>query len=375
MYTNRSIDQTYFIISLILIGIGFVIQYSASSSLAASKFNDPGYFMRGHLVRIVIGLIAAYLFVIINYNYLKNIAFWLAISAVVLLIVTLIFNAGKGYVARWIPVGPFRLQSSEFAKFALIVYITSFLDRHRDHLEDFRRGFLPPAVILMFSVGLIAVAPDFSSAAVIALIGIVLMVLGGTRIPHLLPLLGTIILAAVAAVLYSPYRLKRIVTFLNADQDLAGAGYQINQSLITLGNGGFWGRGLAGSIEKNLFLPDPHTDFVFAVTGEEFGFIGTLILLILFLGLFLQGIRISLRAPDNFGMLLGIGISFSMFFYVLINVGVVCGIFPVTGLPLPFLSYGGSTMIFNLIGTGIILNISRYRNSGRKPVTLLSING
>ncbi|MDD5766795.1 MAG: FtsW/RodA/SpoVE family cell cycle protein, partial [Candidatus Marinimicrobia bacterium] len=170
-------------------------------------------------------------------------------------------------------------------------------------------------------------------------------------------------------------KLKRILTFLNPEQDLQHAGYQLHQSLISLGNGGFFGRGLGSGVEKNLFLPEPHTDFVFAVVGEELGFIGAFILLVLFLVMFFRGLKIASKAPDVFGTLLGIGLSMSMFCYVLANIGVVCGVFPVTGLPLPFLSYGGSTMIFNFICIGILLNISRQALPPKKPTNLVILNG
>ncbi len=373
---HQSIDQFFFIVTILLIGIGFVIQYSASSSLAAAKFNDPGYYMRGHFIRLIAGFLVGVFFLRLDYRYLKNVAFWLVLLALLLLILTLILNrTGNSATARWLSLGPFRFQPSELAKFALIVYLASFFDRHQKEIGDFKRGFLPPALIMTVTMILIVVEPDFSTGAVIAFIGILIMIIAGIKLIYLSPFAALFIIFSIITVIRSPYKMKRILSAFSSEVDLQGAGYQINQSLITLGNGGFWGRGLAGSVEKNLFLPEPHTDFVFSIAGEEFGFIGTLILLILFLALFIRGIQISLRSTTIFGNLAGIGFSLSMFAYVLANTGVVTGILPVTGLPLPFLSYGGSAMLYNFACIGILLNISKTMIPKEKPLRLVTIHG
>ena len=372
----QSIDQFFFIVTIILIGIGFVIQYSASSSLAAAKFNDPGYYMRGHFIRILAGFLVGLIFIKMDINHLKNLAFWLIILSIIILVLTLILNgSGDSSTARWLQLGPFKFQPSELAKFSMILYLASFFDRHHDKIKDFKKGFLPPVIILSTIVALIVIEPDFSTGAVIAALGIVIMIIAGTKLVYLSPFAGLFAIFSVVTVIRSPYKLKRIISAFSGSSDIQGAGYQINQSLITLGNGGFWGRGLAGSVEKNLFLPEPHTDFVFSVAGEEFGFIGTMFLLILFLALFIRGIQISLRSPTVFGNLLGIGLSISMFSYVLANVGVVTDILPVTGLPLPFLSYGGSTMLYNFACIGILLNISKSMIEKEKLLRLVTIHG
>jgi cell division protein FtsW len=202
----------------------------------------------------------------------------------------------------------------------------------------------------------------------------IILFLGGSRILHLSSLVGVTGILGFIMMNIFPYIKQRIFTLLNPSGDLQDSGYQINQSLITLGNGGFWGRGLANSLEKNLFLPDAHTDFVFSVAGEELGFIGLTGLLILFLWLYIRGIQISLKAPDHFGMLIGIGLATSVFMYVILNTGVVCGLLPVTGLPLPFMSYGGSAMIYNMIAVGIILNISKHSVNHKEVESVVAIN-
>ncbi len=370
------IDQKFLFAFLFLLGLGIVFQYSASSSLGAAKFDDSTFYVRGQVIRITIGLLFGAFFVFLKYQHLKPAAFWIALAAIFFLILTLVMHKINGGLstARWFSIGGFNFQPSEFAKLALIIYISSFLERHQKHLGDFKRGFIPPALMILSMVFLIIIEPNYSTGAVFSLFGFLVLFIGGTRLLHFTPFGVLFVLGSVFTILHSPYKLRRILTFMAPQADLQGAGYQIHQSIITLGNGGFFGRGLGGSVEKNLFLPDPHTDFIFSVVGEEFGFLGTVVLLSLYLFLFIRGIQIALRAPDIFGNLLGVGLSACLFIYVLINVGVTCGLLPVTGLPLPFISYGGSSMIFNFAVIGILLNISKHAIPKNKTLKLVVTN-
>jgi len=375
-FKKGKIDQKYLIVFFILLGFGLVMQYSASSSLGEARFDDPSFYVRGQFVRIVLGMVVGLICTFINYQILKKGAFWIALAGIIALIATLVYHKlhpGQA-TARWFPIGGFNFQPSEFAKLALIIYLSSFIERHERHLDDFKRGFIPPVIIMLIMVILIIVEPNYSTAAVFTVFGLIVLFIGGTKLLHFLPFIGGFALLSVITILRSPYKLMRILTFLEPEKDLQGAGYQIHQSMITLGNGGFFGRGLGGSIEKNLFLPDMHTDFIFSVVGEELGFIGAVVLLSLYLYLFIRGIKIALRAPDVFGNLLGIGLSSCLFIYVIVNVGVTCGLLPVTGLPLPFISYGGSSMLFNFACVGIILNISRYAVPQEKTNSLVMFN-
>lgn len=375
-FKKGKVDQKYLIAFFILLGFGLVMQYSASSSLGEARFDDPSFYVRGQFVRIVLGMVVGLICTFINYQILKKGAFWIALAGIISLIATLVYHKlhpGQA-TARWFPIGGFNFQPSEFAKLALIIYLSSFIERHERHLDDFKRGFIPPVIIMLIMVILIIVEPNYSTAAVFTVFGLIVLFIGGTKLLHFLPFIGGFALLSVVTILRSPYKLMRILTFLEPEKDLQGAGYQIHQSMITLGNGGFFGRGLGGSIEKNLFLPDMHTDFIFSVVGEELGFIGAVVLLSLYLYLFIRGIKIALRAPDVFGNLLGIGLSSCLFIYVIVNVGVTCGLLPVTGLPLPFISYGGSSMLFNFACVGIILNISRYAVPQEKTNSLVMFN-
>lgn len=375
-FKKGKVDQKYLIAFFILLGFGLVMQYSASSSLGEARFDDPSFYVRGQFIRIVLGMVVGLICTFINYQILKKGAFWIALAGIITLIATLVYHKlhpGQA-TARWFPIGGFNFQPSEFAKLALIIYLSSFIERHERHLDDFKRGFIPPVIIMLIMVILIIVEPNYSTAAVFTVFGLIVLFIGGTKLLHFLPFIGGFALLSVITILRSPYKLMRILTFLEPEKDLQGAGYQIHQSMITLGNGGFFGRGLGGSIEKNLFLPDMHTDFIFSVVGEELGFIGAVVLLSLYLYLFIRGIKIALRAPDVFGNLLGIGLSSCLFIYVIVNVGVTCGLLPVTGLPLPFISYGGSSMLFNFACVGIILNISRYAVPQEKTNSLVMFN-
>ena len=375
-FKKGKVDQKYLIAFFILLGFGLVMQYSASSSLGEARFDDPSFYVRGQFIRIVLGMVVGLICTFINYQILKKGAFWVALAGIISLIATLVYHKlhpGQA-TARWFPIGGFNFQPSEFAKLALIIYLSSFIERHERHLDDFKRGFIPPVIIMLIMVILIIVEPNYSTAAVFTVFGLIVLFIGGTKLLHFLPFIGGFALLSVITILRSPYKLMRILTFLEPEKDLQGAGYQIHQSMITLGNGGFFGRGLGGSIEKNLFLPDMHTDFIFSVVGEELGFIGAVVLLSLYLYLFIRGIKIALRAPDVFGNLLGIGLSSCLFIYVIVNVGVTCGLLPVTGLPLPFISYGGSSMLFNFACVGIILNISRYAVPQEKTNSLVMFN-
>ncbi len=370
------IDQKYVFAFCILVGLGIVLQYSASSSLGQARFDDSAFYVRGQIIRIIMGIFIGLAFTFFNYQYLKKWAFWIAILGILALIATLVYHLlhpGRS-TARWFPIGGFNFQPSEFAKLALIIYLSSFIERHQKHLGEFKKGFIPPVVMMLIMVVLIVIEPNYSTGAVFTFFGLLVLFIGGTKLLHFSPFIGLFGIGSIYVILHSPYKLRRILTFLEPEKDLQGAGYQIHQSMITLGNGGFFGRGLGGSIEKNLFLPDMHTDFIFSVVGEEFGFVGAVILLSLYLYLFLRGINIALRAPDIFGNLLGIGLSCCLFIYVIVNVGVTCGLLPVTGLPLPFVSYGGSSMLFNFACVGTILNISRYAIPQEKNLSLVTFN-
>ena len=370
---TKRYDQLLLILIVILCVIGTVMLYSASSSLS---LNETGgitdtLFIRSHLKRLLLGLIIMFMFIIIDYRKLKPIAPYLMIFSIILLLATKIMYVIKGidFPARWLDLGFFTVQTSDIARFSLILYLAYYIDKKRDTLKDFYKGFIPPILLMTGILFTIVIQPDFSTAAVIGLIGFSMLFIGGAKLSHIIATSVISIAIMIPVMLMRSYRMKRVIYWLGSIIGINGGseqeviGYQAQQSLISLGNGGFWGLGLGNSLEKNLFLPTPHTDFIFAIIGEELGFLGAIFVISLFLFIFQRGIKIAKETTDPFGVMLAVGISFSIIVYSFINVAVVTGIFPVTGLPMPLVSHGGSNVVMNLACLGILLNISQAKRS------------
>ncbi len=365
-------DTWTLLLTFSLVGVGIVMLYSSSADMAADTTGDHMFFFKRQVVRVLLG--SALLFVCsrLDYHRLKRFASWLLVGSLTLLVVTLIVHhaTGREGAGRWLPLGPISIQPSDFARLSLIIYLAAYMDRKGAHFTHLGRGFLPPVVVIGCTMLLILPEPDFSTAALTGLLGLTILVLGGARGKHLAGLSAISLPLLTLFMMVEPYRRIRIQTFLGL-VDSPEAEYQISQSLISLGNGGWLGQGLGNSVEKKLFLPAPHTDFVFAIVGEELGFVGAILLLIAFFWLFQRGIVIARNAPDRFGMFLALGIVFNLMTYVLVNAAVVTEVLPNTGIPLPLISYGGTHMVFTLISLGILLNISsanRRRRWDRKLV-------
>ena len=342
-----------------IMGIGVVMLYSSSADIARDLTGDHMFFFKRQLVRALLGIGLLIGLSRWDYHRLRSLANGLLVGSLILLLLALIVHhvSGSNGVARWLPLGPVSLQPSDVARLSLIIYLAAYLDRKKAAITDLTHGFIPPVVMIGLVMLLIIVEPDFSTAALTGILGLVLLFLGGARVKHL-AVLGALALPALLGVmLAAPYRRIRIQTFLGLIESPESE-YQISQSLISLGNGGWLGRGLGNSVEKKLFLPAPHTDFVFAIIGEELGFIGAVLLLMAFFWLFQRGTVIARNAPDCFGMLLALGIVLNLMIYVLVNTAVVTEVFPNTGIPLPLISYGGTHMVFTLASLGILLNIS-----------------
>ena len=363
MTAVRAAGMHVLIIAAILVGVGIVMVYSSSSVLASIRFADSSYFLERHLLRAGIGLVimAAVVFI--------PVAFWARVSPFILLIglssLVLVILIGQGPAQRWLPLpavlSGFAFQPSEFVKLALVLYLADVLVRKRDQMHELKTGLLPRAVVVGLIVGLIALQPDLGTAIAVGIIAFVILWVGGARLLHLVGI-GMAALPLIALSLYaSRYQLQRVVSFLDGN-DLRGSDYQVSQSLIALGSGGGIGVGLGNSMQKQQFLPEPHTDFVFAFVGEELGLAGTLSVIGLFAALAIYGFRIAREAEDHHGFLVAIGITVMISVYAVINIGVVTGMLPTTGLPLPFVSYGGSALLWNMIGIGILVSISRSNN-------------
>ena len=347
--------------------IGTVMLFSASNSISLdqSQRATATLYLQAHLKRLLLGAFVMFSAMFVDYRNLKFIARYLLIGSIVLLLITKIsyWLQGNNSPARWLYVGGFSVQTSDIARLSIIIFLATYIDHYRDRIKDFYNGFSIPIIILAITMGLIVIQPDFSSAAMIGLIGFMMLFVGGAKISHLMATGAVSLMILTPIMLMKPYRLQRVLTFFYGESAGIQESYQIKQSLISLGNGGFMGLGLGNSLGKNLFLPTPHTDFIFAIIGEELGLLGTVFILTTFVFIFQRGVKIAKESTDTFGILLAIGISFNFILYGFINAAVVTGVVPTTGLPMPFISYGGSGLLINLISMGILLNISQAKRS------------
>ena len=347
--------------------IGTIMLFSASNSISLdqSQRATATIFLQAHLKRLLIGVFVMFSVMMIDYRNLKSISKYLLIGSIVLLFATKIsyWIQGNNSPARWLYIGGFSIQTSDIARLSVIIFLATYIDHHRDRLKDFYNGFAIPIGVLAITMGLIVIQPDFSTAAMLGLIGFMMLFIGGAKISHLMATGAVSMMVLTPIMLMKPYRLQRVLTFFYGESAGIQESYQIKQSLISLGNGGFLGLGLGNSLGKNLFLPTPHTDFIFAIIGEELGLLGTVFILSTFFFIFQRGIKIAKESNDTFGILLAVGISFNFILYGFINAAVVTAVVPTTGLPMPFISYGGSGLLINLAGMGILLNISQAKRS------------
>ena len=369
---KTNVDFKLLVVVLFLVMIGTIMVYSSSSMWGYVRYNDSLYFFKRHLIKVVIGLCLMFVIMKVDYNFYRPFSIPLLIFGFVLLSYIVISNdidKIRG-VSRWIKIFNLSLQPSEFMKYALIFYMADALVRKQDKLSNLIEGYIPLVSILGVTIILIICEPNLGTASIIFMITFTLFFAGKVKIIHLI---GTILASIpvgyiiVFKFLYK-YQFKRILAYLNPDADPLGMGYQIKQSLIGLGNGWIWGVGLGNSKQKLLFLPEPYKDFIFSIIGEEFGFIGTCFIIILFLYILWRGLKIASSVPDLYGSLLATGITLSFVISALVNVAVVCNLLPTTGFPLPFLSYGGSALLFSLMAMGVLLNISsKYKIYKNKP--------
>jgi len=362
-------DRQLLIYLGILAVVGTVMLYSASwyESFSYSNGRTEMLYLQGHLKRMLVGVFFLFGFLVLDYRHLKDIAPYFVIGAILLLIITKAVYLAKGLgwykPARWLYIGSFSLQTSDIARMAIIIYMAYYVDKKRDQLKDFQIGLLPALSVIAITMGLIIIQPDYSTAVMIGLLGVLILFIGGAKFSQLSLAGAGALLVGIPILLSREYRRIRILSFFGIG-DSPDVGYQASQSLISLGNGGIFGVGLGNSIEKNHFLPTPHTDFIFAIIGEELGFmLGTVPVLTLYLLIFFRGLKVAKECTDPFGVFLAVGISFNLILYAFVNAAVVTGIFPVTGLPMPMVSYGGSGMVINMALIGILLNISQARRS------------
>jgi len=339
--------------------IGMVMVYSNTAVACGTNPLNNGFVAR-QLTWVLLSVAVMMVFAHIDYHDLARHSRLIMLLTFAALLAVLAFGTRVNGAKRWFRLGPFSLQVSEFAKIAIILYVAGFASRKRKVLGSFRQGFLPPILMLAVTFGLIMLQPDFGTSALIAAVAITLLIVSGARWRHLGPLAAVALPIMFLLIRMKEYRWRRMITFLNPWADPQGAGYHVVQSLIALGCGGLTGVGPGRGLQQHGFLPEAETDFIFAIYGQETGFIGSILLMCVFVVLFHTGMRIARSAPDTLGSLIALGVTVLLGFQMLINIGVATSAMPTKGISLPFVSFGGSSLLALAAGVGIMLNVSRH---------------
>ena len=353
-------DRILFLVTLVLVGFGVAMVFSSSAIVAKERFGDPNYFSFKQLISATLGLAIMFVVMKIDYHtYRHPVVVFSALAIVVALLVLVFFLATSANTHRWIQFSGFSLQPSEMAKLALIFFLAYFLEKRKGRANDLAFTLVPIAVIVSVLAGLIVLQPDLGTAVSLIAISVVLLFVAGLDLRWIAASIIFVVPAFYLLVFRVRYRRERILAFLNPWGEPLGRGFQIIQSLFSIASGGIAGLGFMEGKQKLFYLPEAHTDFIFAVVGEELGLIGTSALLGLFGVFFWRGVRASMRAPDLFGFYLALGITLMVCVQAFTNMSVVLGLLPTKGIPLPFLSYGGSSFVVMLAAVGILLNVSQ----------------
>lgn len=353
-------DFLLFSIIMLLLAIGVVMVYSASSWTAAIRYNgDDMHFLKRQALWALFGIIAMCITMSYDYHNLKKYTGYLMLAVIPLLIAVFFFKPING-ARRWIDLGPASIQPSEIAKYVVVLYLARSMDYKGERMKTFFQGVFPYLLVSGFYAGMILLEKNMSIFSVIMMVTFIMMFVAGAKFGHLFGIVAPVgLFGGIVLIFSADYRRKRLLSFLDPWKDPVGDGYQLIQSLLALGSGGIWGLDLGQSRQKAYYMPEPHNDFIFSIIGEELGFIGCAFVIFLFMLFIWRGIRTAMYAKDTYGTLLATGITSIIAVQAVINIAVVTGSMPVTGVPLPFISYGGSSLLFNLTAMGILLNISR----------------
>ncbi|HTK81065.1 MAG TPA: putative peptidoglycan glycosyltransferase FtsW [Bacteroidota bacterium] len=344
------------VLTLMLLSLGIV--YSASSSYAFVKYGESEKMLLTHAVKVLLGIIGMFVAMRIDYHKVQRFTKLAVIGAVGLLMITLVLGGEAKGATRWLRFGSLGFQPSEFAKYALLFHLCTLIAVKDELIQDFRRGFVPMMVWIGSITLLVMLQPNFSMGSMIFLLSLVMLFMGRARLSHLGLTFAVLVPVILLYMMSAEYRRARIMAFLSGSNGAGKSHYQLWQGILGFGNGGIFGVGPGESRQRDFFLPESYGDFVFSIVGEEYGFIGTMFFMSLFAIIMIRGFKIAKYAADSFGRNLAIAITSAITLYALINAGVTLGILPTTGLPMPFVSYGGSSMVFSACAIGVLLNIS-----------------
>ncbi len=362
-YVASPPDTWLFVVVALLVAIGMMMIFSASNAMAFTEHQDAAYYLKRQLIWLVVGAIAAYGAFRIDYLALRKFAPYFIGASILGLVAVLVPHRGIDVngARRWLGAGPLSIQPSEFAKLSLVIYLAAVLAARGERVTSLVRGLFAPGLVVAVTCMLVVKEPDMGTASLLAFTAITMFFLSGARISHLVMMVGSTLPVVTGIILLNPYQRARIFAFIDPWKDPQNYGFHIIQSLYALGSGGMWGMGLGASRAKFFYLPEQYTDFIFSVLGEELGLFGTLVVVMLFLVLAYRATKIALAAPDRFGFLLASGCAAFIVIQAFVNIGVVTSSWPVTGVPLPFISFGGSSLVVNLVAVALIANVGRYR--------------
>jgi cell division protein FtsW len=367
-------DKLLFIATLLLVCTSVVMVWSASAVVAMEKNNDPYLFLTKQAMWVLLGLCIVPVVMRIDYRtYRQPIVIWTGLGLATLTLVAVLFATPRNGATRWLGVGSLGIQPSELAKIAVVVFMAALLERRMDRIDEVSYSLLPVGVVLGVIVGLIVVEPDLGTALSVVMIAAVMVFAAGVNYRYIAGLALAALPALYLVLMSSDYRRRRVTAFLDPWADPLGDGYQMVQSMIAVATGGLFGRGLMGGVQKLFYVPEPHNDFIYAVISEELGLIGASVVVACFCVITWRGLRTALRAPDRFGAFLAIGLTTMVAFQAFFNISVVLGLLPTKGIPLPFVSYGGSSLLMNLAGVGILLNVSQHASSSQVITTTLAV--
>jgi cell division protein FtsW len=354
-------DRVLFLTTILLVGISIVMVYSASAVVGLDRYGRPSMFLIKQAMMAVIGLAILAVVMRIDYRtYREPVFIWTSLAIVVAALIAVLFSPPVNNARRWFNIAGVGVQPSELAKLAAIFFIAALLERRMHRINEVGYALAPIGLMVACLFGLIMLEPDFGTSMSLVLISLVMVLAAGLDYRYLVGASLAALPAVYLLVMGAGYRRRRMLAFLNPWEDPLGDGFQVIQSLIAVGTGGIWGRGVMNGVQKLFYLPEPHTDFIYAVIAEELGLVGATVVLLCFCVVTWRGLRVALRAPDSFGAFLALGLTTMVAVQAFINISVVLGLMPTKGIPLPFVSAGGSSLLINLVGMGILLNVSQH---------------